>query len=178
MIVYIILTWLAIVIENYYYGFIKGNTYCFLPQFEEEYKSSAHSFITAVVIISIWQTICNSVTDLCTRKTIREIKRQQQIARSVLGNQVSAIETKRLRVTYSLTILFSLIWIPYGVQAIMNSYMSIGVATSFRTITKVMVSGTFLVLPTVYYKMEKRFEFFVKERFKFLFRPRVAPLNV
>ncbi len=171
--VYIIITWLAIVIENSYYGFIKGNTYCFLPKFEKEYKSSVHPFITTVVMITIWQTICNTITNLCTKWTIREIQKQQQIARSVLGNQVSAIETKRLRVTFSLSILFSLIWIPHGVQAIMSSYMPIRIAWSIRATTKVLVSGTFLVLPTVYYKMEKRFESFIKERFTFLSGNRV-----
>eukprot|EP00794_Sanderia_malayensis_P014335 gene14335-15829_t len=170
LVAYIIITWLAIVIEDFYYAFIKGRSFCYLPKYEEESKESVHSFVVAVIVVTIWQTSCNTVASQCTVWTIKEIRQQQKNAQAVLGDYSSSIETKRLKVTFALVVLFSVIWIPHGVQAVLHAYIPIATISPYYIVTRILIHGTFLVLPVVYFKMDKRFESFVKTRFRSFFR--------
>ena len=163
---YVIMTWLILVAEDFYYGFIKGSSYCYIPKYEKYYKDSQHSFIAAVAVVSVWQTVAHTITSRCTRWTIKAIKEQKEAIKSVIGDAISKIELKRLKVSYSLVIMFSLIWIPFGIQASLHNHVSVETISSLFIVMRTTTHASIFVLPTVYYMMEKRFEQFVKETFK------------
>ena len=171
---YVIMTWLIIVAEDFYYGFIKGSSYCNIPKYEKYYKDSQHSFIAAVAVISVWQTLAHTINIQCTYRTIKAIKEQKQAIKSVLGDAITTIEFKRLKVSYSLVIMFSLIWIPFGIQASLHNHVSLETISSLYIVMRSTTYASFFVLPTVYYMMEKRFEQFVKKKLKFFSKNKVG----
>ena len=171
---YVIMTWLILVVEDFYYGFIKGSSYCYIPKYEKHYKDSQHSFIAAVAVVSVWQTLAHTINSRCTRWTIKAIKEQKDAIKSVIGDVITTIELKRLKVAYSLVIMFSLIWIPFGIQAALHNYVSVETISSLYIVMRTTTHASFFVLPTVYYMMEKRFERFVKETLKYLMNNKVG----
>ena len=169
---YVVITWSIIAGDNMYNTFFSDTPYCYLVKFEYLFTSPPHWYVVTVAIVTIWITICLTVVTQSTIFSIRFLRKHEAAMVKTFGtDQVRKVETKRFKVTYWLVFLFSFIWVPYGVSSVLRKYVSVEALSVFDICCRTIAYSSFMVLPSVYYLMDKRFEAHVTSLVKKHFKP-------
>ena len=177
---YVVLLWLVIVLTDSCL-FSSGSCtsklwflYKAQPDRDNYSPYKAHNTV-ALIIVTIWMTICNTVLNTTTIVTLRFIRTSIRDSERRLGVSAKRFETRRLIVVHVLSTFICALWIPYGI--IVGQYKNIDpqIKQIIQIFFEALCYGGFFAVPLAVYIMDKRFWQFIKTTFNEILS--VHPVN-
>lgn len=110
-----------------------------------------------------WLTYCSFVIAFLTKKAVRFVEKYDKIRKENFGKS-QATNLKRLKVTKKIWIVFSSLWLPYGVINMLQNVLSPAMYELLNAIARGLTFGSFAVLPTVYYFMDKNYATYIDKK--------------
>ena len=163
---YVITTWSIITADNGYGAFFLENHLCFFPAYEHHFQTPSRVNIVNIVIVTVWETTCNTIVGVTTLLSVKHIRRHELATANTLKKRTVEIDKRRMKITMGLTIVFSIIWVPFGISAALKKVLAIKLGGIVISVFNIISYTSFFVLPAIYFYMDKRFGTHVKNILK------------
>lgn len=123
---------------------------------------SPPSWLT-ISMMCLWLFYCSFSINFLTKKAIRFVQSYDDIRLKRLG-KTQKTNIQRLKVTKRMWLIFSLIWLPYGIVNVLQSVMSEYLYEHLNAVARGITFTSFTVLPWVYYFMDKNYAQYIDAR--------------
>lgn len=120
------------------------------------------SWVT-IATMCTWLTYCSFSIYVLTKKAIQFVKDYDRVRKDTLG-KTQATNIKRLKVTKKIWLVFSALWLPYGTVNMLQQVFKPETYELLNAVARGFTSGSFAVLPVVYYFMDKNYAAYVEKR--------------
>ncbi len=165
---YVFISWLVIFTDIIIAKFVTNVMPVCIWHYESIYglKGPRKTRSISIAIISVWITSCNIIINTATMFSIIFTRKASERQGRTLGRAVRRLETRRLTVTVCLSVTFTVVWVPYGVVVGQMKNIDVQIYAIARMYLSILSYASFLVLPVVYFFMDRRFEKYVCNAFK------------
>lgn len=111
----------------------------------------------------LWLFYCSFSINFLTKKAIRFVESYDEIRQKKLG-KTQKTNIRRLQVTKKMWLVFSVIWLPYGLVNIIQTVMTPVLYEHLNAISRAITFTSFTVMPWVYYFMDKNYAEYINRR--------------
>eukprot|EP00111_Clytia_hemisphaerica_P003094 TCONS_00008777-protein len=125
-------------------------------------KKPPASWMT-ITAMCTWLLYCSFSINFLTKKAIRFVESYDEIRKRKLG-KTQKTNLRRLIVAKRMWLIFSIIWLPYGLVNILQTIMSEKIYEHLNAVSRGITFCSFVVIPWVYYFMDKNYAQFINKR--------------
>jgi len=120
------------------------------------------SWIT-IIAMCTWLLYCSFTINFLTKKAMNFVKSYDEIRQRKLG-KTQTTNLRRLRVTKRMWLVFSIVWLPYGIVNVLQTMIDSTIYEHLNAVTRGITFTSFTVLPWVYYHMDKNYAEYIDRK--------------
>ena len=114
-------------------------------------------------LMCLWLSYCSFSINFLTKKAIHFVESYDKIRQKRLG-KTQKTNIRRLKVTKRMWLVFSMIWLPYGLVNILQTTINATIYEHLNAISRGITFTSFTVMPWVYYFMDKNYAEYINQQ--------------